>query len=361
MKSLSGALLKSAERDTRIKKMVEALIAELQNPEYVNRIDEIVKFFTMFHNYSLMNQILIMLQRPDATFVAGYRKWEQLGRHVKKGEKGIAIFAPIKRGYHADIYAVMYVGENEQIVPDDTLTVKIYSNMSVQRKNALLDELKQNGIAKYGDLYAGISKIDEYDFYGIDGFKVVYVFDIKQTEICRKGMRCYKEKPFTEDDIPTYRYSVSNLEDEQLYKVMYDVANRIVSKVFVERESFGGELKTHGFKGFYAPMTDEIHINAELGTFDRAETLIHESSHALIRKKYNWKLDPEMEEVVVETVAYIVLKVLTGISDEVAKNYIAIWLRNARQTPKALLRYITHVGPLVSDILDLVAEVVQSS
>ena len=50
-----------------------------------------------FHKYSLGNIILISLQRPDASRVAGYQTWRKLGRQVKKGEKGIAIMAPIVR------------------------------------------------------------------------------------------------------------------------------------------------------------------------------------------------------------------------------------------------------------------------
>ena len=48
-----------------------------------------------FHHYSFGNTLLILLQRPDATRVAGYRAWLQLRRQVRKGEKGIAILAPI--------------------------------------------------------------------------------------------------------------------------------------------------------------------------------------------------------------------------------------------------------------------------
>ncbi len=47
-----------------------------------------------FHKYSFNNILLIMAQRPDATRVAGYTTWQKLGRQVRKGEKGIAIFAP---------------------------------------------------------------------------------------------------------------------------------------------------------------------------------------------------------------------------------------------------------------------------
>ena len=49
-----------------------------------------------FHNYSFNNQLMIFLQRPDATVVAGFNRWKSLGRFVKKGEKGLAIFAPCK-------------------------------------------------------------------------------------------------------------------------------------------------------------------------------------------------------------------------------------------------------------------------
>jgi hypothetical protein len=48
-----------------------------------------------FHRYSPHNVLLISVQRPDATRVAGYRTWQQLGRQVRKGERGIAILAPV--------------------------------------------------------------------------------------------------------------------------------------------------------------------------------------------------------------------------------------------------------------------------
>src|SRR5215213_6482530 len=50
-----------------------------------------------FHTYSFQNTVLILSQRPDATNVAGYQTWKTLGRQVSKGEKGIAILAPVLR------------------------------------------------------------------------------------------------------------------------------------------------------------------------------------------------------------------------------------------------------------------------
>ena len=55
-----------------------------------------LKIASKFHNYSFNNQLLIFLQRPEASHVAGFNRWKSLGRMVKKGEKGIAILAPCK-------------------------------------------------------------------------------------------------------------------------------------------------------------------------------------------------------------------------------------------------------------------------
>ena len=54
-----------------------------------------LKAMGRFHHYSVGNAILIQLQKPGATHVAGFRAWQRLSRHVKKGERGIAIMAPV--------------------------------------------------------------------------------------------------------------------------------------------------------------------------------------------------------------------------------------------------------------------------
>ena len=54
-----------------------------------------LKFRQRFHNYSYLNTLLILAQRPNATLVAGYRTWQTSNRFVRKGEKGIAILAPL--------------------------------------------------------------------------------------------------------------------------------------------------------------------------------------------------------------------------------------------------------------------------
>jgi antirestriction protein ArdC len=84
-----------------------------------------LKVQSRFYRYSPNNCVLIWLQYPEATRVAGYRRWQELGRHVRKGEKGIAILAPCK-----------YKSENDQ--GEEDLVIK--------------------------------------------GFRTAYVFDISQTE-----------------------------------------------------------------------------------------------------------------------------------------------------------------------------------
>ncbi len=77
------------------------LVARLENGfQRVQQTDEYRKYLdtvSRFHKYSIANTMLIWMQRPDATRVAGFHTWLTLGRHVRKGEKGIRIFVPIRR------------------------------------------------------------------------------------------------------------------------------------------------------------------------------------------------------------------------------------------------------------------------
>ena len=57
-------------------------------------LDAYLRLLGRFHRYSATNALLIRLQSPDATHVAGYGKWRELGRQVRRGERGIAILAP---------------------------------------------------------------------------------------------------------------------------------------------------------------------------------------------------------------------------------------------------------------------------
>lgn len=93
-------------RDEAMTRSDEAL-KELVNALKQGKSDSLVEYLDMlarFHRYSFGNCMLIALQKPDATLVAGFQRWKELHRWVKKGEHGICILAPIvaKRKGSAD-------------------------------------------------------------------------------------------------------------------------------------------------------------------------------------------------------------------------------------------------------------------
>lgn len=79
-----------------LKAITEKLEKGIQNLFESDNFKNYLKTLSKFHHYSLGNTILIAMQKPDATLVAGYTSWQNnFQRHVKKGEKGISILAPI--------------------------------------------------------------------------------------------------------------------------------------------------------------------------------------------------------------------------------------------------------------------------
>jgi antirestriction protein ArdC len=83
-----------AGRRDEVLAQLDAGIAELTSSD---RWAEHLRTQARFHRYSFGNCLLIHLQRPDASRVAGYRAWQALGRNVRAGERGIAILAPVVR------------------------------------------------------------------------------------------------------------------------------------------------------------------------------------------------------------------------------------------------------------------------
>lgn len=124
--------MKREEAQTRTEQALDELVAALA----AGRSEALVQYLdavSRFHRYSFGNCLLIAIQRPDATHVAGFQRWKELGRFVKKGETGIAILAPL-----------------------------VY-------KRASTDE-------------AQTTAETERDSHVLRGFKVVHVFDVSQTE-----------------------------------------------------------------------------------------------------------------------------------------------------------------------------------
>ncbi len=82
--------VKERKIDEVLKRLKEGVV-DIQESE---NFKQFLLTMSKFHDYSIGNLILIMVQKPEATRVAGFKTWKDLGRWVKKGEKGIAILAP---------------------------------------------------------------------------------------------------------------------------------------------------------------------------------------------------------------------------------------------------------------------------
>jgi antirestriction protein ArdC len=127
--------MKTSELKTICENHVNDLITAIAETKDTKQFLDYLDFCSRFHRYSFRNRILIWCCQPDATFVAGYKAWPKLGRHVKKGGAGIPIFAP--------------------------MTI---------RKNIKHEEASEN------------DSDDTMDDTNFLRFKVVYVYDVSQTE-----------------------------------------------------------------------------------------------------------------------------------------------------------------------------------
>ncbi len=87
------------ERQAEALERMQAGVAKIQDSD---SFKEFLKLASRFHDYSWGNWLMIFCQRPDATRVAGYRAWQELGRQVRKGERGIKISAPIVKKVEED-------------------------------------------------------------------------------------------------------------------------------------------------------------------------------------------------------------------------------------------------------------------
>lgn len=81
--------------DMRTNRAAELLAENVTKLMNCDMFKEALRFKSRFYRYSFNNSLLIYLQCPNAAYVAGYKAWQQLGRQVRKGERGIAILAPI--------------------------------------------------------------------------------------------------------------------------------------------------------------------------------------------------------------------------------------------------------------------------
>ena len=210
---------KPAEKLKEITDRLEQGIAELFDSE---RYREYLKVMSKFHNYSFNNTLLIAMQKPDASLVAGFSAWKNnFGRNVMKGQKGIKIIAP--------------------------------SPFKIRQEVEKIDPHTQKPIiGKDG------KPVTEEKEIKIPAYKVVSVFDVSQTE--------GKELP----DI-----AVDELTgDVDRYKDFFAALEK-TSPVPIAFENIEG-----GSHGYYHLEDKRIAINEGMSELQTLKTAIHEIAHA---------------------------------------------------------------------------------
>ena len=262
---------KPAEKLKEITDRLEQGITELFDSE---RYKEYLKVMSKFHNYSFRNTVLIAMQKPDASLVAGFSAWKNnFERNVMKGQKGIKIIAP--------------------------------SPYKIKQEMQKIDPHTQKPIiGKDG------KPVTEEKEVTIPAYKVVSVFDVSQTE--------GKELP----DI-----AVDELTgDVDRYKDFFAALEK-TSPVPIAFENIEG-----GSHGYYHLEDKRIAINEGMSELQTLKTAIHEIAHAKLHdidlnapKDEQPRVDRRTREVEAESVAYTVCQHYGLDTSDYSFGYVAGW------------------------------------
>lgn len=229
---------KNAQQVREITDKLEQGIKELFESE---RFKEYLRTMSKFYNYSFNNTLLIAMQKPEATLVAGYTAWQRnFDRHVMKGEKGIRILAPAP--YKTQM-------EMEKIDP--------------KTQKPVLD--------------ADGKPVTEMVEVMRPAFKVVSVFDVSQTE--------GKELP--DIVVDELKGTVEN------YTAFFE-ALRQISPVPIGFEDISG-----GAKGYYHLEDRRIAIQKGMSEIQTVKTAIHEIAHAKLHALAQPEPEPKWKLVMV--------------------------------------------------------------
>ena len=262
----------SRDRLKEITASIEDGIKELfQSESYA----QYLQTMSRFHHYSVNNQVLIHMQKPDATLVAGFNKWKnQFGRNVIKGEHGIKIIAPTP--FKKKI-------EQEKLDPDTQLPM-------LDADGKIITEEKTIQIPMY---------------------KPVTVFDVSQTE----------GKP-----LPQLAHDLSG--NVANYDVFIEALRRS-SPVPISVEVMGG-----GMDGYFDLEHQDIAIRKGMSEVQTVSAVIHEMAHALLhnRAKDPEEKTPELsrstEEVQAESISYAVCAYYGIATGDNSFGYIASWSKD---------------------------------
>ncbi len=249
----------------RLERGVKELFTSDQYTEYLNTMSK-------FHNYSFNNTVLIAMQKPEATLVAGYQAWQKkFGRYVKKGQRGIKIIAPTPIKLREEVEK--YDPETHELI------------------------LRPDGQPETEEVVSVIPR-----------FRVTTVFDVSQTD----------GKPLPEIEAKELLGSVENFE-------IFMKALEMVSPVPSRFAPIDGEAK-----GFYNNETKEIVIREDMSESQTMKTAVHEVTHAMLHdrdlmEEQGEKKNRLTREVEAESVAYTVCQYFGLDTSDYSFPYIASW------------------------------------
>ncbi len=280
-----------AELTDRLENGVKELYASDNYAQYISAMAK-------FHHYSFGNALLILVQCPHATNVAGYGTWKQLGRQVKRGEKGILILAP------CNFRAVL---EREKLDP-------------------------QTGQTLYGP---DGNPLTEKVKISPNRFKIAHVFDLSQTE--------GRELP---------EIGVSELTgDVADYAGIYGRLTAL-SPLPVQQEDF-----PRSAKGYTSFSENRIVIKPGMSQVQTIKTLVHEIAHAKLHKPADLLVEEQpkqrrQKEVEAESVAYVVCQYFGIDTSDYSLAYVAGWSRDRELSElKASLNVIHSTAGEIIDAI----------
>ena len=268
-------------------KITEGLSNMLDSDKYREYLD----FCSKMPLRSLNNQILIFLQKPEATLCLGYNQWvKKFERHVQKGAKAIKIFAPCMR----------------KISSEDAL-------------NRLLRNPFYEGTLSMNTIESMREKLSRGESVSIlSGFKPTNVFDVSDTE--GKDLPEVNICKYLEGDVDNFQSILGTLEN--------------IAKIPVEFKSEEEDsVLKRGAKGYYSPLTDSIVIKSGMSEIQTISTLIHEIAHSIMHSKdmkaegiHDSEAVKGIKELQAESVSYMVCQRLGIETEEKTFGYIASWI-----------------------------------
>lgn len=174
---------KASERLKEITDRLEQGVTELFDSD---RYKEYLRVMARFHHYSFNNTLLIAMQCPGATRLAGFQSWKKFGRYVKKGEKGIKVIAPtpFKKTIEED-------GEEKVIVVPRYKVVSTYDISQTEGKPLPEIVSTLTGSAdSYGDFIAALEQVSPVPiaFEDISGSAYGYYSPLEKRIAVREGL-----------------------------------------------------------------------------------------------------------------------------------------------------------------------------